>query len=375
MREAGARRITLSGLSELLGISVLKAEKDFVAGELEARDEHLGNSGKRLNGGLLMTFGDTLGAFGTTLNMPAGCWTSTIESKTNFLAAAKPGRLRGEAVPIHIGRTTQVWRTDITDSNGVLIATVTQTQLVLPATNSDAKSEPLPTVNGQAASLKKPPVSSVSVQRRQQIFEAASSVFGEKGYATASVREVADAAGMPVPTMYQYFRSKEDILSLVFETYMHEIGHAIRTAADRECSAADKLKAALGANMNMYDKYRRQIRLMYQETRSLGADNRSRAIELTRSVNQIWADIISAGVASGEFRTKAPAIVANFVPMLCATWVLRRWNLKGVALKQLQELLAEFVLRALSCEGSPGRKTRSPKLVNQTASKRAGTAT
>lgn len=267
----------------------------------------------------------------------------------------KPGRLLGYASPVHIGRTTQVWRTDITDSRGVLVATVTQTQLVLPMRGAEVDSKRQPTVAAAATSdHKKNAGGSVSEQRRQQIFEAASRVFGEKGFANASVREVADAAGMPVPTMYQYFRSKEDILSLLFETYMLEIGRALQAAADSEGSATGKLRAALAANINMYDKYRSQIRLMYQETRSLGSENRSHALNLTHDVNRIWSDIISAGVASGEFRTRSPWVVANFVPMLCATWVLRRWNLKGVPLQELKEHLTEFVMRALSEEGSVG---------------------
>jgi uncharacterized protein (TIGR00369 family) len=348
MPQATAPHIALSGLSDLLGIRVVKAARESVTGVLDARAEHLGNAGKRLNGGLLMTFGDTLGAVGTTMNMPAGCWTSTIESKTNFLAAGKPGRLRGEAVPIHIGQTTQVWRTDITDSRGALVATVTQTQLVLPSRDTQLKSKRTLAVGAGNSANKKVTAGSVSAQRRQQIFEAASQVFGEKGFANASVREVADAAGMPVPTMYQYFRSKEDILSLLFETYMLEIGAALRAAMESEASAKDKLRAALTANINMYDKYRSQIRLMYQETRSLGSENRSRALTLTHDVNRIWAEIIKAGVASGEFQTKSHWVVANFIPMLCATWVLRRWNLKGVPLKELKELVTDFVMGALS---------------------------
>ncbi len=76
---------------------------------------------------------DTLGALGTVANLPAGKWTTTIESKTNFIGSAKLGqRIVGEATPVHRGKRTQVWQTRITSKeNGRLVAVVTQTQMVL----------------------------------------------------------------------------------------------------------------------------------------------------------------------------------------------------------------------------------------------------
>jgi uncharacterized protein (TIGR00369 family) len=85
-----------------------------------------------LHGGAIMAFADTLGAAGTILNLPEGAGTTTIDSKTNFIAAAPVGtRIIGEATPVHRGRRTQVWQTRITNDAGKLVALVIQTQLVL----------------------------------------------------------------------------------------------------------------------------------------------------------------------------------------------------------------------------------------------------
>jgi uncharacterized protein (TIGR00369 family) len=80
-----------------------------------------------------MAFADTVGAVGTVMNLPAGARTTTIESKTNFMGAAPVNtRIVSESVPLHRGRTTQVWQTTIRSEAGKLIAVVTQTQMVLP---------------------------------------------------------------------------------------------------------------------------------------------------------------------------------------------------------------------------------------------------
>ena len=79
-----------------------------------------------------MAFADNLGAIATILNLPEGAGTTTIESKTNFLAPAPVGStVVGECTPIHRGKRTMVWQTRISTEQGRLVALVTQTQLVL----------------------------------------------------------------------------------------------------------------------------------------------------------------------------------------------------------------------------------------------------
>jgi uncharacterized protein (TIGR00369 family) len=119
--------------AEFLGIRFVTAELDRVVAELPIRDE-LCTSPSVAHGGAIMAFADTLGAAGTILNLPDGAHTTTIESKTNFLAAAPMGSiLIGETTPVHRGKTTMVWQTRVTTDAGRLAALVTQTQLVLSA--------------------------------------------------------------------------------------------------------------------------------------------------------------------------------------------------------------------------------------------------
>jgi len=121
--------------SELLGIEFVHADEERVVAELTVRAE-LCTRPAGIHGGAIMGFADTLGAAGAILNLPAGASTTTIESKTNFIAGALLGtRLTGEALPVHRGRRTQVWTTRVTTAEGRLVAVVTQTQMVLEAKN------------------------------------------------------------------------------------------------------------------------------------------------------------------------------------------------------------------------------------------------
>jgi len=121
------------GLPGLLGIRLIEVTREKVVAELTVRSD-LCTLGQVLHGGAIMAFADTLGAIGTIANLPEGTRTTTIESKTNFLSAAAEGsRVLGTSTPVHRGRTTMVWQTRVESEVGRLVALVTQTQMVLPA--------------------------------------------------------------------------------------------------------------------------------------------------------------------------------------------------------------------------------------------------
>ena len=126
-----ARRIPFA---ELLGIKILTAGPERVTAEMTVRSELCTNPAV-LHGGALMAFADTLGACATFLNLRDGQGTTTLESKTNFLAPAPVGtKVSAECAAIHRGKRTMVWQTRITSEQGKLIGIVTQTQMVLDPT-------------------------------------------------------------------------------------------------------------------------------------------------------------------------------------------------------------------------------------------------
>jgi 1,4-dihydroxy-2-naphthoyl-CoA hydrolase len=85
-----------------------------------------------LHGGVIMALADSAGGACTYFNLPDGATgTTTIESKTNFLGAVREGLAVASARPLHVGGTTIVVETLVTDARERRVAKVTQTQLVL----------------------------------------------------------------------------------------------------------------------------------------------------------------------------------------------------------------------------------------------------
>ena len=118
--------------AKLLEIEIVEASKEGIRARMKVRPE-MCTGGHILHGGAIMSFADTLGAFGAMHVLPeGGQGTTTLESKTNFLGSAKEGEtVLAHCAPVHVGRRTSVWQTKITTEAGRNVALVTQTQMVL----------------------------------------------------------------------------------------------------------------------------------------------------------------------------------------------------------------------------------------------------
>ena len=117
--------------AELMDVTFLAAEPDKVVATMLVREEFC-TIYRTIHGGAVMALADSVGAAATLINLPEGATTTTIESKTNFVASAPAGSMvRATATPVHKGRRTQVWQTRVETEQGRLLALVTQTQLII----------------------------------------------------------------------------------------------------------------------------------------------------------------------------------------------------------------------------------------------------
>ena len=117
--------------ANLLGIEIVEAKPELVVARLAVR-KALCTIPDILHGGAIMSLADTVGAVATVLNLPQGASTTTVESKSNFLAPVPLGDVAtASCEPFHRGGRLMVWQTKITRGDGRLCAVVTQSQIVM----------------------------------------------------------------------------------------------------------------------------------------------------------------------------------------------------------------------------------------------------
>ncbi|MDA2946158.1 MAG: TetR/AcrR family transcriptional regulator [Actinomycetota bacterium] len=123
--------------------------------------------------------------------------------------------------------------------------------------------------------------------RREQILDVALEIFGRSGYHGASMNEIAEAAGVTKPVLYQHFDSKSDLFSALLD----EVGTRMRTAISKATADADdgKSQTRLG-----FLAYFRWVATDHDGFRLLFGGAARHDAEFTEQVRRITSDAASA---------------------------------------------------------------------------------
>jgi 1,4-dihydroxy-2-naphthoyl-CoA hydrolase len=115
-----------------LGIVVTHVSSNEVRAQVEVTQSLMAPNGF-LHAGSVITLADTCAGYGCVANLPAGAsGFTTIELKSNHLGTARSGTIECTSRPAHLGKTTQVWDSVVTNAaDGKTIALFRCTQLIL----------------------------------------------------------------------------------------------------------------------------------------------------------------------------------------------------------------------------------------------------
>jgi TetR/AcrR family fatty acid metabolism transcriptional regulator len=136
--------------------------------------------------------------------------------------------------------------------------------------------------------------------KRARILDAAIKVFAERGFHSATVAEIARAAGVADGTIYLYFKSKDDLLLRLFDEKMTELLQEARAELAAEKTAPAKLRRFIQVHLALVERNPDLASVLIVELRQsaqfLKAGDRNK---LAAYVDLI-AEVVRAGQESGE---------------------------------------------------------------------------
>lgn len=344
------------GLEKLFGITLPYAAKRNVIAELQIKPHYLTDDGA-VSGGVITAVAECANTRGAQLNLPPGSGITLIESRSHFFSRGRGNALRAEATPLHMENGVSTWRATVLRDDE-RIAEVTQTHT---AVSQEGPRPPRP--EGDAGPQRKSagdgPISerfsrAVVDERWQRIVEGASKIIAAKGFAKASIREIAAAAEMPVATMYQYLERKEDILYNIYKHFMTEIMASMAPWRSKDLPPRERLAGTIRTTIDVFDEKHRFIKLMFQETRSLTPEARREVYELDAQYISIFRDLLTECMRDEEIRVRNAELTANFIYFLCTIWPLRFWSIGKYGEEAVANDIIDFVLNGLG-SGTPVR--------------------
>jgi AcrR family transcriptional regulator len=138
--------------------------------------------------------------------------------------------------------------------------------------------------------------------KRQEIFDASVHLFVEKGFTETSMREVAAAAGIGKATLYDYFKTKDDILLSFFEREIAEVTERAAEIARYYLPAADKLRLIMQMHLEYWLPRRALYLRLTIEAQRLALESQQRIQVARHAYQDMLRGLVEDGIREGAFR-------------------------------------------------------------------------
>ena len=166
--------------------------------------------------------------------------------------------------------------------------------------------------------------------RRKQIVEGAIKVFIAKGFHRATVREIAEEAGLTMGSLYNYIRSKEDIVYMVYDYVTKILRDEMFKAVEATKDPEERLKAALLQNLNAVYQYQDIIMFLYKESSALDKESLHTVLARETEYIAMFEDLMreyfkAKGKRVDETRVRIAGDLLSYIPVMLT---FRRWSLR-----------------------------------------------
>jgi TetR/AcrR family transcriptional regulator, cholesterol catabolism regulator len=187
-------------------------------------------------------------------------------------------------------------------------------------------------------------------KRRQEMVKAAVSLFKEKGFHRTTTREIATTSGFSIGTLYEYIRTKEDILYLVCDAIYDQVKERLEQEIDVEKGGLSRLKEAITAYFKLMDDMQDEVLVMYQEVKSLSGEALPYVLRKELEMTDMFESLIHKSVEAKEItlEDKEIKMLAHNILIQGQMWTFRRWALhKQYTLEEYTKTQIDLLLYGL----------------------------
>jgi AcrR family transcriptional regulator len=185
--------------------------------------------------------------------------------------------------------------------------------------------------------------------RRKQIIEGAIKVFIEKGFHLATTREIAEASGITEGTLYNYVRSKEDIVYIVYDYITRILRKEFNDAIEDIDDPKERLMAAMRQNLTSIHNYQDLVMFIYKASTHLDKESLHEVLARETEYIESFEDLLRnyyQGRNVSEAKIKLAADLLAYIPVVVT---FRRWSLRRRfdSMEKVQQGILEFVLHGI----------------------------
>lgn len=182
---------------------------------------------------------------------------------------------------------------------------------------------------------------------RDDIVQAATRVFSERGYHGASMTDVANALGMRKPSLYHHVRKKEDLLFAIHEQMVDELIASTMTVFSSSAPAEEKLRGILRVAMGFVGRHQDGVTVFLAEHRALSGDRWNEIVLKRDFYEKMVQSVIADGASAGAFVAGPPRIAAKAI-LAMANWGYTWFHADGaLSAEEVGDMFADIALNGL----------------------------
>ncbi|MBS1251626.1 MAG: HTH-type transcriptional repressor KstR2 [Anaerolineales bacterium] len=180
-----------------------------------------------------------------------------------------------------------------------------------------------------------------------EIFDAAASLFKEKGFHATSMQAIADAVGMQKGSLYYHISSKEELLFRISYAAISAITEQLEAIAAAPLTPSEKLRAAVENHVETLCARLDLMTVFLKESHTLTAEQQAQILAYRRHYEELLRDILHQGIEAGELRPVDVGAVTNgLLGML--NWMHYWYRPDGrLTPEEIADVFADFALRGL----------------------------
>jgi TetR/AcrR family transcriptional regulator, fatty acid metabolism regulator protein len=174
-------------------------------------------------------------------------------------------------------------------------------------------------------------------------------VIGQRGFQNATIAEIAKNAQMGDATIYEYFKSKEDLLLAIPVEWTKELIPQIEDHMMGIKGAFNKLRKFIWWYLNFFEKNPEYGSIVLLELKTSRTYISAEAYQAARTFYQVVLDIIVEGQEEGTIDNEIDIYVARSICVGAIEHMIIRWLLKDrkYAVTQYAEQLTDLLIKAL----------------------------
>jgi AcrR family transcriptional regulator len=192
--------------------------------------------------------------------------------------------------------------------------------------------------------------SSKTRRRDPEVLAAAADIFHERGYARATVQDVADALGMLKGSLYYYIDSKEDLLYRLVDEIHNGVDQLLSDVEEVPgLSAVERLELYVKRTVEYNARNLKQISVYYHDIDQLVGDRRKEILARRRAHEERITKLIREAQSDGDASSDLDAKLLSNCLFAIVIWMYR-WYRPGrrVSIDEVSETCAHFVRYGLS---------------------------